>query len=91
MRPRYEVADIFRQYTEFIRRFLLHVLPWGFMKIRYYGFFANTNKKKAVWLIRRLIGIAMAIVHREKETLREKMRRLTGRDIHLCPRCGGDG
>ena len=56
--------------TEFIRRFLLHVLPWGFMKIRYYGFLANTNKKKAVLLIRRLIGVAATITRREKETLR---------------------
>jgi len=33
---------------EFIRRFLLHVLPKGFMKIRYFGFLANKNKKKAI-------------------------------------------
>ncbi|MCD6297130.1 MAG: transposase [Deltaproteobacteria bacterium] len=33
---------------EFIRRFLLHVLPNRFMKIRYYGFLANTNKRKAI-------------------------------------------
>jgi hypothetical protein len=38
---------------EFIRRFLLHVLPKRFMKIRYYGFLANVGKKKAVLLIRR--------------------------------------
>ena len=41
---------------EFIRRFLLHVLPHRFMKIRYYGFLANICKGKAVLLIRRLIG-----------------------------------
>ena len=32
---------------EFIRRFLLHVLPKGFMKIRYFGFLAHRNKKQA--------------------------------------------
>jgi len=31
---------------EFIRRFLLHILPHGFMKIRYYAFLAHTNKKR---------------------------------------------
>jgi hypothetical protein len=74
--------------TEFIRRFLLHVLPKGFMKIRYYGFLANINKKKAVLLIRRLIGVAMEIGLITEETLREKLLRLTGKDIQLCPHCG---
>jgi hypothetical protein len=46
---------------EFIRRFLLHVLPFRFMKIRYYGFLANSCKRKAVLLIRRLIGKAIEI------------------------------
>ncbi|RTZ99720.1 MAG: hypothetical protein DSY90_00660, partial [Deltaproteobacteria bacterium] len=50
-----------------------------------------TNKKKAVLLIRRLIGVAMTITRREKETLREKMLRLTGRDIRRCPYCGRGG
>jgi hypothetical protein len=36
---------------EFIRRFLLHVLPKRFMKIRYFGFLANRNKKAAIPLI----------------------------------------
>ena len=42
---------------EFIGRFLLHVLPRGFMKIRYFGFLAHTNKKQAVALIRRLLDL----------------------------------
>ena len=32
--------------NEFIRRFLLHVLPKGFFKVRYYGIFANARRKK---------------------------------------------
>lgn len=52
---------------EFIRRFLLHVLPKRFMKIRYYGFLANVGKKKAILLIRRLIGKYMEIVFHGKE------------------------
>lgn len=72
---------------EFIRRFLLHVLPFRFMKIRYYGFLANSCKRKAVLLIRRLIGKVIRIWSIGKETIREKLLRLTGRDILLCPYC----
>jgi predicted Zn-ribbon and HTH transcriptional regulator len=43
------------QAYEFIRRFLLHILPIGFMKIRYFGFLAHKNKKGAIALIRKLI------------------------------------
>ncbi len=72
---------------EFIRRFLLHVLPGRFMKIRYYGFLANACKKKTVLLIRRLIGKYMEVKRITGETVREKMLRLTGQDILLCPHC----
>jgi hypothetical protein len=73
--------------TEFIRRFLIHVLPYRFMKIRYYGFLANSCKAKAILLILRLIGKALTAVSLAKETIREKMLRLTGTDILLCPQC----
>ena len=72
---------------EFIRRFLLHVLPSGFMKIRYYGFLANICKAKSVLLIRRLIGKDMEIKLFIRETLQEKVLRLTGKDITLCQHC----
>ena len=71
---------------EFIGRFLLHVLPRGFMKIRYFGFLAHTNKRKAVALIRRLLGVDTS-VEKTKETIHEMMLRLTGTDITCCPRC----
>ncbi|WP_286817427.1 hypothetical protein [Desulfobacter sp. UBA2225] len=57
------------------------------MKIRYYGFLANICKGKAVLLIRRLIGKFMGIISFATETIREKMFRLTGRDILRCPHC----
>lgn len=43
---------------EFIRRFLLHVLPKGFMRIRYYGFLANACRQKKVALIQKQQGRA---------------------------------
>jgi hypothetical protein len=72
---------------EFIRRFLIHVLPYRFMKIRYYGFLANNCKTKAILLIRRLIGKAIKIFSHAKETIREKILRLTGNDVLRCPHC----
>jgi len=72
---------------EFIRRFLLHVLPKGFMKIRYFGFLANINKKQAIPLIRELIGSNEKPPQTVKETVVEIMLRLTGRDIACCPNC----
>ena len=73
--------------NEFIRSFLLHVLPYRFMKIRYYGFLANRNRRKSILLIRRLIGIAVELAPLIKETLQEKILRITGKDIYLCPEC----
>ena len=72
---------------EFIGRFLLHVLPRGFMKIRYFGFLAHTNKKQAVALIRRLLHLETDLPEKTKETIPEMMLRLTGTDITCCPRC----
>jgi len=73
---------------EFIRRFLLHILPRGFMKIRYFGFLAHTNKKTCVPLLRQLIDPGKQITETLTETVRELMLRLTGIDITLCPECG---
>ena len=42
---------------EFIRRFLMHVLPSGFMKIRYYGFLANCVRRKNLKVCRQLLGV----------------------------------
>lgn len=42
--------------TEFIRRFLLHVLPTGFMRIRHYGYLANRHRRQKLALCRRLLG-----------------------------------
>jgi predicted Zn-ribbon and HTH transcriptional regulator len=72
---------------EFIRRFLLHILPYGFMKIRYFGFLAHRNKKQTVALIRKLIDPDMKLPEKIKETISEMMLRLTGKDITCCPKC----
>jgi len=72
---------------EFIRRFLLHVLPERFMKIRYFGFLSNTNKGQAIKLIRRLVASEVIWLEKKDETIIEMLFRLTGEDITLCPEC----
>jgi hypothetical protein len=73
---------------EFIRRFLLHVLPKGFAKIRYYGFLSHTRKKSAISQIRRIIDPLMVVPEVKRESIRETMQRVTGIDITRCPQCG---
>jgi hypothetical protein len=43
--------------SEFIRRFLMHTLPSGFVRIRYYGFLANRNRRERLDLCRSLLGV----------------------------------
>ena len=72
---------------EFIRRFLLHVLPKGFMKIRYFGFLANIKKKTCIPIIRKLIEPMAKLLKKIKETVQQIMLRVTGIDITCCPKC----
>jgi hypothetical protein len=71
---------------EFIRRFLLHVLPKGFVRIRHYGLLANRSRKKKIAKCRTLLG-APEPQTPDKETVSEKLLRLTGVDILRCPTC----
>ncbi len=71
----------------FIRRFLLHVLPENFMKIRYYGFLSHRNKKQSVKIIRQLIEPDATLPQKIEETYLEMMQRLTGKDLLCCPNC----
>jgi hypothetical protein len=71
---------------EFMRRFLLHILPPGFTKIRHYGFLASAVKKAKLALCKKLTG-AMIVV-KVKLSAVDLMKKLTGRDITLCPSCG---
>lgn len=86
-RKQNETREMTVDADEFIRRFLLHVLPKGFMKIRYFGFLANKNKKKAIPILRKLIDPEAKLPEKIKETIQEMMLRLTGTDITCCPKC----
>jgi hypothetical protein len=72
---------------EFIRRFLLHVLPPAFMRIRHYGFLANHCKKQNLSKARKFLGLSPAPPEVPQRTVQEKMLLLTGIDITKCPSC----
>lgn len=71
---------------EFIRRFLLHVLPAGFHRIRHYGFLASANRKANIAKIRTMLGVEHQLED-HKEELAVEVSPLTLREP--CPCCGG--
>jgi hypothetical protein len=72
---------------EFIRRFLLHVLPEGFMRIRHFGFLANRSKKQALTQCRKLLGANTASLQSPSESAKDLLLRITGIDLSRCPSC----
>ena len=72
---------------EFIRRFLMHVLPKGFHRIRHYGLFANANRAASIARARELLGVAPPVIEpeAEKAAAPNEPRVLAC----PCPRCGG--
>lgn len=74
--------------VEFIRRFLMHVLPKGFVKIRHYGLLANRNKKTKLKLCRHLTGSPVYKPKYADLKLCEILSVIKGKDITLCPCCG---
>ena len=65
--------------TEFIRRFLMHVLPGGFMRIRHYGYLANRCRQKALQTIRALLAAPLADISSQGEGSLET--------TYPCPAC----
>ena len=72
---------------EFIRRFLLHVLPDGFMRIRHFGFLANRAKKQALARCRKLLDLDPALPHCSVESAKNLLLKITGVDLTRCPCC----
>ena len=76
---------------EFIRRFLLHVLPNGLQHIRHYGFLANRYRHTKLTLCRQLLRAPappVAPSDAEEKDYRDLYLRLTGRSLRECPVCG---
>jgi hypothetical protein len=73
---------------EFIRRFLLHAIPDGFHRIRHIGFLANGHRTAKLAVCRMLLA-APAPDPPTPESYRERVCRLTGHALDVCPDCGG--
>jgi Putative transposase len=76
---------------EFIRRFLLHVLPDGFQRIRYYGFLANRCRKQKLALCRQLLQMPAYDPYDARcevaKNYHEHYKELTGCSLLICPVC----
>jgi Putative transposase len=100
-RPALEVADILRDHGpawreanrghvsldagEFIRRFLIHVLPKGFPRIRHYGLFASANRAETIARARHLLGLTAPVAEEKVEIDPAAAQPLA----QPCPCCGG--
>jgi hypothetical protein len=75
---------------EFIRRFLLHVLPDGFQRIRYYGLLGNRYRKQKLDQCRLLLAMPASVAERAspaEKPYRDRYEELTGDSLHQCPHC----
>jgi hypothetical protein len=74
---------------EFIRRFLLHVLPPRYVRIRHFGLLANRSRKDNIALCRELLGICKTVTEEKEkpETWQDQLFRICGIDINTCPVC----
>ena len=83
-----ETKTVILENKEFIRRFLMHVLPSGFQKIRYYGFLNNRTKTKNLKIIFKLQGYQKFKQRYAGLSIAELLKEVWNYDIHVCPACG---
>lgn len=74
--------------TEFIRRFLLHVLPDGYMRIRHYGFLSSRSKTHDLGVLHELFDLSPRDKKPPETSVRELFLKLAGIDVARCPFCG---
>jgi putative transposase len=72
---------------EFTRRFLLHALPDGFQRIRYYGLLGNRYRQQKLARCRQLLGMAPPVEAPVPEDYRDQHEQLTGSSLRECPLC----
>jgi len=75
--------------VEFVRRFLMHIPPKGFVRIRHYGILSNHNKRKLIPICRNLIGCREFLRKFRKNDKVQAIRILYKKDVTICPHCGG--
>ena len=73
--------------AEFLARFLLHVLPDGFVRIRHFGFLANRGRRAKLARCHELLAVEPPAAPAAPETVAALMLRVTGVDLTRCPVC----
>ena len=87
-----DYADAHRHKTmtlaaeEFLRRFVQHVLPRGFVKVRHYGLLANRHRQEKLKLCRKLLLVVAVVLLTSAGTATVEVSPLGPR---CCPQCGG--
>lgn len=76
---------------EFMRRFLQHILPEGFVRIRYYGLHHSSARKKKLPRSRELLGLSRSLPELKTLTLLSWLEELLGEELGQCPHCGATG
>ena len=72
---------------EFISRFIHHVLPHGFTKVRFYGWLSGRNKAAALGAIRAELNAEPPPAPPKDESTAARIERTTGLNVNACPRC----
>ena len=89
----YKNGGIWKELTldgcEFVRRFLMHVPPKNFVRIRHYGLLSNHNKRNLIPICRNLIGCREFLRRFKKNDKVHAMKILYKKDVTICPYCGG--
>lgn len=85
-RDRNKIKEMKLDENEFIRRFMMHVLPKGFTRIRYYGFLSNANKQERFKELRKITSTKEPEVTQYKIT--DIISKLIKKDVTICPHCG---
>lgn len=74
--------------AEFVRRFMMHVPPKSFVRIRHYGLLSSRNKNKIIPICRNLIGCRKFLSRLKGLDKPAVIKKLYGKDITVCPCCG---
>lgn len=74
---------------EFVRRFLMHIPPKNFVRIRHYGLLSNHNKRKLIPICRNLIGCREFLRRFKNNNKMQAIKILYKKDVTVCPYCGG--
>ena len=78
--------------VEFVRRFLMHVLPWGFVRVRHYGLLANRHRQEKLARCRELLGKAVTpqaeTAPTDVDPVTSTVPETTVTPTRVCPQCG---